>query len=375
MIIVRYLRREIFTAFFAVTLLLVLIFGSDQLLSYMRAAALGRMPAQMVMLLLSLQMPVLLTLLLPLSLFLAILLSYSRCYADNEMTVLAACGVGRNLLLKIALWFGVIVSILVAFLALYVAPKTEYYTARFLAASQADALDLIAPGRFNSVLGGKWVFYIEKIAADGVHLENVFAAEEPDQKIIVAAKKNSSSDTLTTNTLAKTWGVIFAEGGYQKNNLDGGKFLVLQKGSRYNGVPGNNDYQIASFEDYGIRLAASSNNFSASEENAIATSALWNERTKPNFVAELNWRISMPIAALILTIFAVPLSKFNPRYGRYFVLVPAGFSYILYANLMFVGRAWLEKGYLSWPFGMWWVHVLMLLGAIFLLNKRKIFKK
>ena len=75
---------------------------SNQLVHYLHSAAIGKITARVVLWLIWLQMPNLLSVLLPLSLFLTILLVYGRMYADSEMTVLFACGVSRAKLMRIA---------------------------------------------------------------------------------------------------------------------------------------------------------------------------------------------------------------------------------------------------------------------------------
>ncbi|MFA6409635.1 MAG: LPS export ABC transporter permease LptF [Gammaproteobacteria bacterium] len=352
MIISRYLSKEIFTALLAATLILLLIFISEQLLSYMRATAAGRLSVQAVSLLLTLQIPVLLSFLLPLSLFLGVLLAFGRLYADSEMTVLFACGVGPERLFRIVLTFALIMTALVAMLSFWIAPTMEQYSARILAANKAEALTLLQPGKFNSIVDGKWVFYAEDVAQNKGQLQSVFAAQKP-------------TDTSPNIQGMKPWGVMFAKSGYQKTDTNGSKFLVLTDGYRYNGLPGKRDYQIISFAEYGVRLARSTPGFKF-DENVLSTKTLWKERANPVYAGELHWRASLALAPFILSFLAVPLSKVKPRYGRYFSIVPAVFCYIIYANLMFLGRAWLVKGSLPMAFGMWWVHILMFGFAIFL---------
>ena len=77
--------------------------------------------------------------------------------------------------------------------------------------------------------------------------------------------------------------------------------------------------------------------------------------------------MAMPVSVLVLALLAFPLSRVNPRRGKFSQLLPAILLYILYGNLLFLGRAWVRKGILSFDVGMWWVHGLMLLIAIGLL--------
>jgi lipopolysaccharide export system permease protein len=350
MIVTRYLTKEIFATLLATTLMLFLIFISDQLISYLRNAAGGRLMMRDVLLLLSLQTPVLLTMLLPLSLYLSILLAYGRLYVDSEMTVLSACGVSRAKLFSVTFVFALVITFVVAILSLWVAPKMEDYSERIFLANQASALDLLRPGRFSSVLGGKWIFYIEKVQTDHKELQNVFAAEEPSDL------KMSGQKPLS---------VVFAAGGYQKHDANS-NFLVLTKGNRYNGLPGRKDYQIVNFREYGVRLNNVKNDRGI-RENTLTTRVLWQQRNNPDLAAELHWRFALPIAVFILALLAMPLSRIKPRHGRYAALIPAVLFYVFYANLLFFGRALVGKGGIAMVLGMWWVHIVMLFVAVSLL--------
>lgn len=350
MIIRRYLVKEIMNSFFGTTFLLLLIFGSEQLLSYMRAAAGGRMPLHLVFLLLSLQLPVLLTFLLPLSFFIAILLAYGRLYVDSEMAVLSSCGVSRRWFVRCASGFGMIIMLFVALLSLWLAPKMEEYSARIIAASKAEAMELLVPGRFSLVPNTNWVFYVASVNQDKKELQTIFAAEECPK--ILAPKVNNASSL----------GVLFANSAEVITDSRG-RFLALKNGNRYNGIPGQRDYQIVNFKAYGIRVKPA-NAAWRTEENMLSTKFLWQNQNDLRYAAELHWRLALPIAALILTLIAVPLSKVKPRFGRYASIVPATLFYILYANLIFLGRAWLLKGTIPSLVGMWWIHALMLIFAL-----------
>ena len=83
--------------------------------------------------------------------------------------------------------------------------------------------------------------------------------------------------------------------------------------------------------------------------------------------AELQWRISLPILVFIVTLMAVPLSRVNPRQGRYLKLLPAILLYMAYLTILIAARGALEKGKLPMALGLWWVHALFLLIGLGLL--------
>ncbi len=84
-------------------------------------------------------------------------------------------------------------------------------------------------------------------------------------------------------------------------------------------------------------------------------------------LAELHWRLAVPLSTIILGIFAVPLSRSQPRAGRYGRLGIGLLVFIIYFNLLSAGKAWIEQGTVSPEIGLWWVHAGVLLFALGLL--------
>jgi lipopolysaccharide export system permease protein len=86
--------------------------------------------------------------------------------------------------------------------------------------------------------------------------------------------------------------------------------------------------------------------------------------------AELQWRISPALAVLVLSLLAIPLSHSDPREGRGSRVVLGILSYAIYANLLYLCRAWVVDGTLPAWLGLWWVHALVLLSALFWLQRQ-----
>ncbi|EGU59665.1 hypothetical protein VINI7043_19398, partial [Vibrio nigripulchritudo ATCC 27043] len=103
MIIVRYLIRETIKTQFAVFLVLFLIFLSQEFIRILSHASDGDIPARLILTLVGLNMPTMGMLMLPLSLYLGILLTFGRLYAESEITVMNATGIGNKFLIQAAL--------------------------------------------------------------------------------------------------------------------------------------------------------------------------------------------------------------------------------------------------------------------------------
>lgn len=363
MIIFRYLAKEVYATLLATTFVLILIFISNQFIHYLSQAATGGLPVKAVMKLMSLQVPLLLGYMLPLGLFLGIMLAYGRLYVDNEMTVMAACGLSRLQLLNMTLGFSFIVAMLVALLMLWLEPHMAWYRDHIFAeAAVASPIETIFPRRFQTIGDGKWVVYVGDVSRDRKELQDVFVAHIPD-------------------TPALPWTVVSAAGGHASiNPTTQDQFINLTKGYRYLGIPGHKDFQVVQYDLYGVRIQPGKLHMK-NETEVLPTLELWQKRHSDRLAAtELQWRFAMPIAAFILAFLAVPLSQIRPRRGRYAKILPALLIYIVYADLILVSQAAVENSKLA-PFpGLLWVHSGMLLLAFVLtahflgwLNFKKIF--
>jgi lipopolysaccharide export system permease protein len=85
------------------------------------------------------------------------------------------------------------------------------------------------------------------------------------------------------------------------------------------------------------------------------------------YKAELHWRLALPVLVFVVTLIAVPLSRVNPRQGRFIKLLPAILLYMAYLSLLIAGRSALEKQQIPMALGLWWIHGLFLLIGLLLL--------
>jgi lipopolysaccharide export system permease protein len=94
------------------------------------------------------------------------------------------------------------------------------------------------------------------------------------------------------------------------------------------------------------------------------------EDNTTNTWSQVMWRISMPLAALVLAITAIPLGAVNPRLGRSGDLLIAGLVALLYMNLINLFRAWIGDGRIPFGVGWWPVHAAVLAFALYLFMRR-----
>ena len=343
MIINRYLSREIALTLAAVTALLLLMFLSSTFVRTLAGAAHGEYSSGSVMTIFGLQALVSFVLILPLSFFAAVLLGLGRLYKDSEMTAMGACGIGPARVLRVVFVFSLAVGAVVALFSLYITPWAEGQYRDVLAKAGASAqIEGITAGRFNQAAHGEHLLYVESMSDDRRTLKNVF----------VHSVQNGETVTLS------------AAGGYQVRDPESGeRYLVLVDGYRYDGTPGRPDYKIIRFETHTVRIEQPEARPTGRRRQSTPTAELW-ASSDPQMIGELQRRISLALSTVLLGLLAVPLSKSNPRQGRYGRFFIGIMIYIVYTNLLTVAEDWVGKGKISPLVGMWWVHALVVVWVI-----------
>ena len=110
--------------------------------------------------------PELLSYLIPLGFFMAILFAYGRLYADSEMTVLAACGVSSKYIIQLTLIIAFFMMLITATLTLWVVPQVTALREEALSEGEAaGVMQSMLPGRFQTFSEGRLVFYLEDVAS------------------------------------------------------------------------------------------------------------------------------------------------------------------------------------------------------------------
>lgn len=333
--------------------MLVLILTSGQLVRLYAKAASGGIPVDTILIILGLKTLSNLVIILPLAFYLAILISFSRLYRDNEITVLAACGLGQLRLLGPVMRITAVFTIIIGSLSLYIAPWMQGQTRQIVQKSEAKMnIQVVDAGKFRETPGGGGVIYVEKAKEDSDKLQNVFIHQR---------NKDSSS-------------IISSASGYQRtDDKTGIRYLVLENGYRYDGQPGEGDYVVTQFKQHGIRLTDQELLSSSRAHRELSMLELW-KSWKSYDVAEFQWRISTILLCIVLAVLALPLSKTSARQGRYTRLGLALLIYIIYTNLLNASRVWIERGEIPYAIGLWWVHGIMILLAVSFYVQPRFFK-
>lgn len=275
---------------------------------------------------------------LPVALLLSILLVLGRMYRDHEMTALFSAGVGLTRIYRAVFIFVMPLFVLTLYLSLMVTPMLMQEIERVKTSDQSN-LDIrgIAEGRFNEYSRGDLVFYVEKITDDD-KMHNVFIQNRQHGKLGITASKS---------------------GEIMVDPETGDRFIILNDGNRYEGVPGQADYKVTKFKQYGVVVAEKSDLTVKFSTKEMSTSKLM-DMDSPRAVSELQKRWSLPLALISFALLVVPISKVSPRAGMYGNLLIALLVYIIFENFMNLSHSWLVRGVIPSWIGVWWVHLGMI---------------
>ncbi len=335
------LAVAVFSTLFAITL-------TTQLIRYLGQAASGKLPSEAVLALLGFAALNYLPVLLSLTLFISVLMAISRSYRDSEMVIWFSAGLPLTAWVRPVLFFAAPLVFVISLLSLFLAPwandQSEAYRRQL---DSRDELSRIAPGVFRESGNAERVFFVEGIAGDSGSVKNVFVSSVQHGRL----------------------GVMVSRRGFQETAANGDRFIVLADGRRYEGNPGEAEFRVMEFDRYAARIETREAKAGQIPARALPTQTLLQQPHQGN-LAELLWRIGLPLAALNLALLAIPLAFVNPRASRSTNLVFALLTYMVYSNLISVSQAWVSQGKMSFHVGWWAVHLAMLLLLMALFYRR-----
>lgn len=341
------LLRELVISSLGIFFVLIGIIVTTALVRLLGLAAGGAIASSGVASLLGLALVEYSPLVLSLTLFVAVLMTLTRSYHDSEMVVWFASGMSLTEWIRPVLVFTVPIVVLIALASLLLRPwavaNSEELRRRM---DSRDDVSAITPGVFRESNRADRVFFVEAVSGAENLVGNVFVSSVQHHR----------------------QGVMVAAQGYAETAPNGDRFLVLKNGRRYEGEPGKAAYKIYEFERYAMRIGLSEAR-RAPTEKSVPTVELVRNLTHRN-LAELSFRIGIPIGALILALLAIPLSFVNPRAGRSMNLLLALLVYMSYSNMLSIADASIAQSRISFAAGVLGVHALMFLLLLLLFYRR-----
>lgn len=345
-IIDKYIAKELLTACLSVIFVLLIIVLGTEVVHLLSWVSQGIIPIGALLSYLFNSLFEFSVVLIPLSLLMGILLAFGRLYRDSEMTAIMSAGIGPLQWYRPLMMIAIPTTALLFLLLMYVMPLISYQRAQITADIQSQAeVDSLLVGQFNRAGKDQGVLFLEAENDNSQQIDNVFFQQR---------RENTSHVDLAASTST-----------YYDD--DSRRYMMMHDGTHYVGDPGEADFKIIKYKDYGIHVAKKRVQARVSEKSK-SMSELWSS-SNPVDQAELQWRLTLPLATIIVAFMALPLSHTDPRSGRYSKLALALILYLVYSNLLGVGKTWIVQEVVPVWIGTWWVHVIAIIVTYVLLKR------
>lgn len=322
MLIERYVTAEIVRPFAAGLGMLAVVFVAFSTAVRLSEAASGQIPPDAVLQLILLSTLIALEVLIPTTLYLAILFAIGRLHRDSEMAALAAAGVGERRILKPVLLVGMGCAALVALLSLYGRPWA-YARSYALEQESMSHLDLakIRPGSFVDLGSGGYVLQARAVDIDRSELADVFVQVDRGRHAQVISAARARIHDLD------------AEGSRSVEFFEGFSYLLDREGSQ--------DARMT-FGSFVVRFPPEER-IQRFRRKAVDTATLGDSEL-PKDRAEYQWRTTTPLATVLLALLAVPLARSGPRQSRFGIFAIALLAYLMIFVCSGMVRSWIENG-------------------------------
>ena len=346
MIITRYLSKQVAATTTVVTIILVMVIMGGRLIRYFGLAAQGRMDASLLFELIGYRLPEFLTLIIPLSFFIALMLVFGRLYSEHEMAVFNASGISRLQLGQHLLPLTLTLLVVQWIMMMFVSPwGNRSFDALTTTQAVRSGFDLIRVREFVS--SGRYSLYAESLSPDRRRLGGIFFYQKAD--------KPGQPDLI-----------IMAKQAQRIPTDDGSSVIDLHQGRRYAFIPGQAQYNHAAFEYYRLRLEPQQDvELSSQRVEAMTMQELWHKRNQDYVIlSELGWRIFNAWIIILAVLLALPLSEVSPRQGRYHRLFPA---IMIFASLIVALMA-VKTRITKAKLGIWGYPLVLIIYAIIALG-------
>ena len=333
------LNMEVFKSSSSVLLIFFLLVVGSRIVGYFEQAAEGNLDPAIILNVVALRFPDFITLLIPLSFFLGVLISISRIYAEREIYGFFSVGLAPFDLIKFLAPQALLYFLLTLILSLYVAPYTKALSQEILKIdSFEEQLESIKSDEIVSLNDGGFI-YIQNTDNDLLTGIKALKQNQENSFFVIAGELSTSE----TKELIK---------------------LNFNDGSFYSGVFSDSSKLQSNFNEFKLDIKKEKN-----LTNDMSLTKLFDFSSDSN-TASFQWNVSVPITILILLFIGVYISEVKPRQGRFSVILPGMLLYVMYLSLLILGREYIVDNPKT-SFGLWYVHLIFILFLLAYLLKDK----
>jgi lipopolysaccharide export system permease protein len=352
LIIDRHISWEIIRPFCTGLGLLILVFIGFSAARQLSLAAEGKLDMLAAFQLVGLNTMITLEILLPSAFFFSVLSAIGRLYRDSEMRAFYAAGVSRARILEAVLKLSLVIALLTGFLSVLGRPWA-FRTSYALESQAAAAFDLkqMSADEFVNMDGSDYTFIAKDVDLEhglhkGVFLQKTY---EKDARAEIIVAEAAAMPTLNPGQASRA--------------------------TFYNGY--NYLLDMRHHQDVAVRfkeMVVQLPNEEAEEKYRRKAETTFNlsNSSDPKDIAEYQWRITTPLATVLLALIAVPLARSAPRESRFRNFSIALLAYIALFAMVSVLRTFIEQGKLGAVPGLWSAYVLQAAVLVVLVTQPRL---
>jgi len=334
------LNVEVFRSSIGVLLIFFLLVVGSRIVGYFEQAAEGNIDPGIILSVITLRFPDFITLLIPLSFFLGLLITIGRLNSEGEIHGYFSAGLSKFNLIKFLLPQAFIYFFMTLVLSLYIAPYTKNLSKDLLVIdSFEEQIDAIQSDEIVSLDDGGFL-YVQTADEGLIKGVKLFQVDEDNSFIVI-------SDELLTTEKDKT--------------IE----LNLKNGTFYGGLFSESSKIISNFNNFNFEIDKN-----VSQSNDLSLTKLF-DYSSASDQATFQWNISIPITILILLLYGIYISSSKPREGKFSFMLPGMLIYVSYLSLLILGREFISDNPGS-IFNLWFIHGLFILFLFLYAYREKI---
>ena len=334
------LNIEVFRSSISVLLIFFLLVVGSRIVGYFEQAAEGNIDPGIILSVIALRFPDFITLLIPLSFFLGLLITIGRLNSEGEIHGYFSAGLSKFNLIKFLLPQAFIYFFITLVLSLYIAPYTKNLSKELLVIdSFEEQIDAIQSDEIVSLDDGGFL-YVQTVDEGLITGVKFFQVDEDNSFFVI-------SDELLTTEKDKT--------------IE----LNLKNGSFYGGLFSESPKIISNFNNFNFEIDKN-----ISQSNDLSLTKLF-DYSSASDQATFQWNISIPITILILLLYGIYISSSKPREGKFSFMLPGMLIYVSYLSLLILGREFISDNPSS-IFNLWFIHGLFVLFLFLYVYREKI---
>lgn len=373
----RYILRELFSPFLLGLSIYTFVLLMNAIFNVTEFAIKRNIPTTAVLKIIALSLPQLLTLTIPMSVLLGVLIGVGRLSADSEMIALKACGISYWRVLGPVLSLGILGWVVCSALMIWVEPQSNYLRHRLTSriVLRADLRKELKPRVVFEEIPGL-LLYADKVYAGGSSLERIILSQSDPQ----------DRDLMTTAR----------RGRLEYESGTGRMRLFLEDGVTHRSDPLHpEDYQVYGAErqmalrepDAGFKLRTrllkepQQKNFreqslqelkAAHDKAGTLDHAPTRQRLQASIEVVRQEKFALPLACLVFSFVGFPLGVFNRRGGKSSGIAISLGVVLFYWLILTIGEQLATEGKISPLVALWSGNVLFtVLGALLIRRREK----